>query len=424
MPKHNNRKQNKSRKENNGFTICVDKGSLRIRFSSAHARAICGKPQFYLTLGLQDTPENRVTAKTIVAELEKDVFSDNVDKTLNKYRPEFRLKSKLQDKETPPEFVIPPLVSLFKEYCDYIKPSLYIGTYEDTYCGKYLKMLQKCPQDITRGQEIRDYLLTEFCTYSTKNLLGVLNDVVKWGIVNDKLPMNTKNPYELLQKRVKVVVSSKTTLKHIGSKGTEANSKRLSFDNDEVKAIIDRFYKNHKKTRIQWGVIVEFLFRTGCRHGEVSGLRWIDIAFDCSLITFTQAWDNKRQRLKPTKTRVEREFPCGPKLQALLLRIRPEDFKTEDHVFQYEGKPVVMHSLTTQWSGSPNSNRPVLRELIEEGKVRKYLKPYATRHTYINQQIRAGVKAKDLAERVGNSPGTLAKYYEDFSRESTWAPEI
>ena len=124
------------------------------------------------------------------------------------------------------------------------------------------------------------------------------------------------------------------------------------------------------------------------------------------------------------KTEVIREFPCGPKLQALLLRIRPEDFNAEDHVFQYQGKPVKMHSLGGLWRGRPMHRSPVLGELIEEGKVRKYLKPYATRHTYINQQIRAGVKPKDLAERVGNSPGTLAQHYEDFNREPPWAPEI
>jgi integrase len=62
--------------------------------------------------------------------------------------------------------------------------------------------------------------------------------------------------------------------------------------------------------------------------------------------------------------------------------------------------------------------------LVAEGKIRQYLKPYATRATWITLQIEAGIPIKNIAKAAGNSPEVIQKHYESIHPHVDLAPEI
>lgn len=49
--------------------------------------------------------------------------------------------------------------------------------------------------------------------------------------------------------------------------------------------------------------------------------------------------------------------------------------------------------------------------LVKDGKVEKYLKPYALRHSSIARLVREGVDIKTVATLSGNSVQTVIKHY-------------
>ncbi len=55
--------------------------------------------------------------------------------------------------------------------------------------------------------------------------------------------------------------------------------------------------------------------------------------------------------------------------------------------------------------------RVVLKGLVKDKKVEKYLKPYALRHSFITRLVREGVDIKTVASLSGNSVATIIRHY-------------
>ena len=60
----------------------------------------------------------------------------------------------------------------------------------------------------------------------------------------------------------------------------------------------------------------------------------------------------------------------------------------------------------------------VLKGLVKDGKIEKYLKPYSLRHSFITRLIRKGVDIATVAKLSGNSTDMICRHYlasqEDF----------
>lgn len=155
------------------------------------------------------------------------------------------------------------------------------------------------------------------------------------------------------------------------------------------------------------------MFYTGCRPGEVAALKWGCIKGDCSEITFSESYDRQTKILKGTKTNTDRSFPCNEKLQRFLLSIKPENCNFNDLVFTSKRNlQINSYAFYKVWKGDEkNRNLSVINKLIEQGKVSQYLKPYATRHTFITIQVNAGIDAHVIAKWVGNSPDIIWRHY-------------
>ncbi len=83
-----------SSKKRGTVTVGVDKGCLRLQFPSDVSLKIWGKKQKYKTLGLSNTPQNKAVAEKLASIAQMDIFSDELDITLEKYNPHLIEKTK------------------------------------------------------------------------------------------------------------------------------------------------------------------------------------------------------------------------------------------------------------------------------------------------------------------------------------------
>ena len=112
-------------------------------------------------------------------------------------------------------------------------------------------------------------------------------------------------------------------------------------------------------------------------------------------------------------------FKLYPKLNDLLLRIKPVGAKPTDLVFfNTQGASYNSGSLDAVWREyrGKKSNKTytypgVVTQLVEEGKTSGYLSPYHTRHTFITLQAQSGTDLLLLATACGNSIEVIQRYY-------------
>lgn len=408
-------------------SVNSDKGYLRLQFPTEISQAVWQKRQKYLSLGLADTPENRAKAEELAAKAKLDILSDTLDKTLEKYKPYNNLEKtpKTTQKRQKRSF---PLRKIYDAYCEEKESSIHPLTFERYYRYSYLRTIDLCGKiDIRDGLKIRNIIWEKRSNKVTRRILDLLENVLEWAITNELVPPNTINPYNRLKKGIKANCRQKKP-QHLTALIDEADEDYRGFEIEEAQEIIEAFAERGCP-KGKYYAAIKFLFWTGCRHGECAGLRWKDINEDCSEITFRNSLERGSKKLKCLKTekvggkKVTRKFPCGEKLQQMLFSIRPKDFNPNNYVFGAGDQPLNMVAFWKVWAGN-EGRKGVIEKLIEEKKVGKYLKMYATRHTFITYQLRNGMQPADVARLVGNSPATIYNHYVSPSRDIQIAPEI
>lgn len=421
----------------NQVTFGKNGNYLRIQFPSTLSQEIWGVKQKYFSLGIIDSPENRLQATQIAITIQNDILAENLDATFNKYLLETRVKENTQlnlDKITVYQPKQLKLIEIYDKYCKYIKDKLAITTYLKLYRGLFYRIIQKCPQDISQCLEIRNIIVNSCSIPNRKHLLGIVYHAIEWAKLNKLIPEDTDNIFDkymkdiIVNEKVKKILKMKKSKPTLVREQTEESGVRLendpdyrAFTREEAEAIIEAF-----KDYAYWSDVTKFLFWTGCRHGEAAGLFWGDIAENFSYIVFQRSYDKDTKISKSTKTGEIRKFPCGDKLKELLAKIKPQNARPNDLVFKNKyGNYINFVILQRIWAGSQSTKEPsLIAELIIQGKLKHYLSPYATRHTFINLQLLAGVPINNVAKWVGNSPITILKHYESAYTGIIPAPEV
>ncbi|HEY9657059.1 MAG TPA: DUF3596 domain-containing protein, partial [Allocoleopsis sp.] len=114
-----------SRASKGSVTVEEFRGRLRLHLP----RFLYEGKNKYLSLGLDDTPENRKLAEAKARSIESDIIYERFDPTLNKYRPQ-HLQVVSPDEQPK---VVPKLKELWAEYVEYVSvgksPKTINGTY-------------------------------------------------------------------------------------------------------------------------------------------------------------------------------------------------------------------------------------------------------------------------------------------------------
>ncbi|MHC5915106.1 MAG: tyrosine-type recombinase/integrase [Nostoc sp.] len=363
------------------------RGYFRLRLPASVAK---GTSRYFST-GLSSTSENQKKAQVLAWTIEEDIAKDNFDWTLNKYKP--NSGSLFQAQEW-----VWNLEKLWEKYSEFMRSQLAETTFEKDYVRKFANHIRTLPtKDARQSIQIRDWLLANFSTETTKRVLTYISACCRWAVRSKLLPIN---PFDGLAAEIK------------NSKGKTSTIDPFSVK--ERDAIIAAFeaHKLHK----HYVPFVKILFYTGCRPGEAIALTWGNINVDCTAILFAESYDTQLNIRKTTKTGKSRQFPCNARLRQLLLDIKPENPPPTAIVFPSpRGGLIDASSFTSQvWKGCKSGKKiykGIVTQLVETGEVSRYRPPYNCRHTAITEMLRHGMPVQEVAHICGNSPLVIWKHY-------------
>ncbi|PHJ76374.1 hypothetical protein VF04_05640 [Nostoc linckia z7] len=420
---YSKQRDSKASKKLADVNIGVDKGSLRLQFSTRISRKFYDKKQFYKGLGRSDTPENQQWAEGIARRIQADIDHPDgglFDPTLAKY---LDIKPMLATvTQLPTAKPLPKLGELWEEFAEWKLNTKQIEetTYRKKYCVDFTNLLSPYLDKTFDSQIAKELIKTLLAKQKNKatikTLFGLLSEMCQRAIAKKLLTEDylaeVKKHYSLPKK-----------------------SKQLSEVEDyrsytvEERDLIINYMRNHNRVAInQMANIVEFLFLTGCRHGEAFALRWRDIKFETGWIIFKESYDSRTGITKGTKTDVDRLFKMQgmSRLINLLKRLYGDSKNPDDLVFKTNaGKQFKEHTLRGGWlyievyrKEKKHRYLGAVSELAGQGKI-KYLKPYSTRHTFITIQANNGADLKLLADSCGNSVDVIIEHYLDTNRNVT-----
>lgn len=392
--------------------VGVDKGSLRLQFSTRVSQEFYNKRQAYKGLGRSDTPENRQWADGIVKRIQADIDHPDgglFDPTLAKY---LDIKPMLATVQLPSARSLPILGELWDEYVDWKRSRLKKSTYKGVYVGAYSAMLKPFLDKVLNNDlanEIFGVLNDKKLNRSNaRNLLCALSTLSQRAI---KRGLLTEDYFDEFKDAYKVPKKSQH-LKH------EEDLK--AYTKEERDLIIQAFYRSDKSSERHIAPLIEFLFLTGCRHGEAFALQWKDIKFETGWIVFDESYASEINETQSTKTDTIRIFKMKglTRLQRMLNSIRTDNCNPNDLVFKTTtGKQVYRAILKAAWLGGGYTNHGkhykylgVVARLADKIAI-KYLKAYATRHTFISIMANNGADLALLADSCGNSIEVIIKHY-------------
>ncbi len=399
-------KQESSRQTDIG--LGVDKGSLRLQFSTRVSRQFYGKKQKYIGLGRHDSDENRKWAEGIIRRIQKDIDYQNginFDPSLNKY---LELKSNVINL---PNLTIPTLKELWEEYVKWkvdtkqISTGTLIGRYEQNFRYLLANHLNKPLTD-----DLAQTIIDELCARRTNSdsitkLFNALSSMSQRAINNGSFK---KDYFAEISKFYKP-----------SKKSTQLQEEdHRAYTVEERDLIINSFYSSDKKSFRQLAELIEFLFLTGCRPGEAFALQWKHIELEKGWIRFEDAYSSVSKEVKSTKTNIVRifRFKKISRLIALLekMKLKNKNVSTEDLVFtKINGKRVSLDTLAGVWDKKHSEGKVyngIVTKLVADGKI-DYLKPYSTRHTFISIQANNGTDLALIADVCGTSVDKIMKHY-------------
>lgn len=178
------------------------------------------------------------------------------------------------------------------------------------------------------------------------------------------------------------------------------------FSQDEMDQLLS--YTNQKYLgKDRWKhVLYLTLFLTGGRLGEILGLEWNRINFDCGKIIFSQMWDGVLNNLvKTTKGRKDRYVPMNSLLKKELGSIR-NSTKGSFIFSDVEGRPIDPSNFRSR-----NWEKDLKAAGIRQMRI------HDARHTYASLFVMNGGKLYDLKEVLGHADMKTTERYAHLSYE-------
>lgn len=367
------------------------KAKLRIRLPKA---LMAGKSP-YLSLGLDDTPKNRLYAERKLESINSDIFNEVFDNSLGKYKPKTK-PSQPTPIKTNQE---PSIAALYKKYIAIKRSQVSPNTYAKNYL-EWLKRLNSISIEHLQISEqsaisLLEYLEGKYSIDANRRLFDQLTACCRWAIDSGKIHL-VVNPFEKIGKQI-----------------PRARKKRRNpnfFSKEEIGQIIQAFSDNQYYSH--YTNYVSFLFTTGARPSEVVCLTWDDI--DDRFIHFNKRMvetENGKIIDQGLKTEDKRRFPLNNLIRSILQN--QKDRNLPGNLVFPSPKGLMIHIQ--------NFSRRAWRQILSELEF-KYQRPYTSRSSFITHTLEH-LDAKDVGRICGNLPETIYRHYASSNIASLIVPE-
>lgn len=346
--------------------------------------------QYYISLRLADTPENREAAAGAKLKLSclvsAAVESGSFDHKHISAQFWGRGDRKAQAKASL------SLPELWERYYAYKRSTLAANTQRTN--DSYTRTLANCPYGFEAPVELRAWALENLTRYRAMRWLMELSACCRWGIDQGLV---TANPFASLQ---------------VAKPKNDRGRRARPFSAQEVAKIVTGF-ESHPRYKA-YGRLVRFLFLTGCRPGEALALRWGDISSDGKSLTFSRSAvtgpDYRIGIQEGLKRELQRTIPTvGLDEVPVVLDALGPPGGAEDLVF-----PSPSGGGIINWGNFTNR---VWRKVLSDVGV-EYRSGYKARHTFASEAI-TQMSPQEVAALIGNNPQTTWQYYVGLRKNPT-----
>ncbi|BAZ83575.1 tyrosine-type recombinase/integrase [Sphaerospermopsis kisseleviana CS-549] len=395
----NNLKVSKGKAKKGQVTVRLDSGIVRACFPRTH---FADDKQLKLATGIATVQGWEIKAgqlqRKLQLELEEGKLKDKEGNfNLARYREileEYGLRAKLRVVDstvsTKDNQVDLNLLEIWDRYCEYRKHSLAETTYKLKFQRHFrniiVKALSALQDDNKSGFtaiEFKEWLINNVNLESAKSVLQHLSRAYDLAVSQECTPKNIFKGLAddiSIRKRTKVIRQE-----DVVNEDADILNIDKAFSWEEALEILK--YIQSRSTLRHYYNYTKFKFFTGCRPGEASALWWSDIRWKDECILIRRTYNEHLKIFKPTKNETVRMFPIpkGGELWDLIKSI-PEGEPNEVVFKNRQGKIIRPTSFFHAWHGQ-DANVGIIPDLIEQGKISKYLPPYNTRHTFVSYQI-------------------------------------
>lgn len=306
-----------------------------------------------------------IKAQQIAQQIEFDILSNTFDSTHAKYA------------SKPNEQSLLTIISLWCQYKELNKDITSVTTQLEPW-QQTDRCLDKLPKQLTeldRANEAIAFLLSIYSAGTLKRVLANLKAACNLALSQRQISYNPYAYVKLPKQQAPLIEC---------------------YSSADLSAILAEFSTTPSHARY-----VQFLAYTFCRPEEAIALTAKDICTTRKVIMFDKAYS--RGILKATKNNKVRAFPINSQLMPLAEELSKLD---AEYLFANKLGKRLDHR---DWA--KNVWKPTVSQLVEQGKVQKYLKPYCLRHSGITRCIRAGLDIATVARLAGTSTEMIMRNY-------------
>ena len=358
-------------------TIAIDRKNYRLRFTHL-------KKRYSLTIGeVSDEGFKIATAKA--QEINSDILMERFDASLAKYSPE-RAKA-LEVLEKAPNLNI--VWDNYKKLKDRV-----VQESTKKHCWSQTeRCISSVNPKLLEVDKAPQFLAALLENYSPGTLRPVMADINAAANLAVDIKLIEENPYQAIKlpKKIKKPIEC--------------------YEDNEIKAILEAFYEDTYCSRFSsvkhshYYYYVSVLGLTFARPEEIIALTWNDLKTKAEKTYLRISKVYSKGFIQTSKTKEIRLFKCNNQLTELLNKApRIEN----EHNLMF---PSIQGGYINHGNWSKRYWRPVIKGLVVDGKVHKYLKPYCLRHSGITRAIRLGYDIATIAALAGNSTEMIAKHY-------------
>ena len=235
-------------------------------------------------------------------------------------------------------------------------------------------------------------LRSEMAYSSVVKIYAVTNELFKYAMMDDTIKFN---PMDKVSRPKQ-------------SKDDEVDESALFYTPDEVRYILSCL----ENEPLKWRAYVMLLVDTGCRRGEIGGIRWKSIDFNSSTIMIDRNilyTPSKGIYVSTPKGRKRRIVDISPEVLSLLKELQENQEPKSEWVFTQRGKTDPMH---------PDSPNQFFDRFERKYNVKDF-HPHKLRHTSASIAITNGADVVSVAARLGHSDSsTTLRMYAHANEDS------